>query len=227
MRLIGSNIIVTVIIALVVSSTGFTGGTAFGMIDADAYRNEAPVLGHKISIDAGFAETHQVSIQAPFEFYVPNRKGVEVFAAFPPETGEELVNLSFATADKKLIENLRLVGMTVPLSSEEERLDMVAKLLEEDVLPKLMNDLANPRFLGLRRTTLKGLEVVEAAARFDHPTRGPMYLWLVGILNPRGENSVLALSQIVPNLSEVHCYDDLGRKGMAAQALGTFKFLSN
>jgi hypothetical protein len=54
-----------------------------------------------------------------------------------------------------------------------------------------------------------------------------MYLWLVGILNPDGENSVLALGQIAANLSEVHGYDDLGRKGMIAQALGTFKFLSN
>lgn len=198
---------------------------AEGTVEIRNLNVDGLVIGKRMQIDQEFAAKYKTDVKSPFEFIIPKLEDVKVFAAFPPETGGEYIKISYAAADDKLIENLRFVNLTVPLVEKEKRLAMLNDLLVNRAIPMAVKGYANPKFMGSRRASINGLDAVEAAARFEDPAIGVMYVWLVGILDPESENGVMAMNQIAPTKSEVKTPKDIGKKGIAVKSISTFKFM--
>ena len=201
-------------------------GKAKGKIEFNVLRIDGLVIGKKIAIDEEFARKYKIEVKAPFEFIVPKETGVKIFAAFPPETGGEWTKISFATEDKKLIENLRFTSLTVPLGEESQRVAILQDLLVKKGMPKALKGYPKTKILGARPMKIKDLAGVEAIAAYEDPDVGLMFVWMVGILNPKSPNGVMAIVQINPKKSQVTQPADIGKKGIAAKSLSTFKFIT-
>lgn len=181
------------------------------------------VTGKKLSVDQAYARKYNKPVGAPFELIIPKIDGVEVFDAFPPKVGGEYFKISFATGKKKLIENLRIIGITVPMGPQDKRLASIKQLFVNQVFPMVLREGVNPQILAGRLAKIDGLDAVEAIAQFEDLREGRVFVWMVAIINPDSPACVLAVSQITSR-AEAKQPDDVGKNGITVKALSTFKF---
>ncbi len=193
-------------------------------VEAHVLKVEGLVIGKTLKVDQTYAQQYKRPVKAPFELIIPNIDGVQVFAAFPPKVGGEYFKISFATKNKELIENIRIIGMTIPLGSLEQRVATLKQLFVNQALPMALKDHVNPKILAGRMAKIHGLDAIEAIAQYDDLREGRIYVWLVGILNPDSPNCVLAMSQITSR-AEAKTSEDIGKKGITVKSLSTFKFI--
>jgi hypothetical protein len=196
-----------------------------GKLEVVPFNIQGLVVGTKLKFDQKYMEKYKVEVLAPFEFIAPKTKDVKVFAAWPPKTGGGYVKLSFAGPDKKLIENLQFVKMTIPMADLEKRAAITAEILAKQGMPTAFKGFKDPKYLGARQTKFKKYDGVEVAGTYVDPTIGPMIVWMVGILNPDSVNCIVAIANFNPSLSEVKSPADLGKTGIAAKAISTFKYI--
>lgn len=225
MKQILNGCLVAVILILILFVSARAEIKAEGETSVNPFKIEGGVIGRKISVDRAFAEKHQVEVPAPFEFIVPRDKNIAYFMAFPPEIkGAEYFRLSFATKEKKLVENLRMVDLTIPLVEREKRIRGTVLFLLKKALPMAFKGYEEPRYIGNRVGRVGPCDAVEVLGQYVDPAIGLVFVRLVAILNPDSEHAVLAVANINPALSEVKTPEDAARKGYTAKAIATFEF---
>ena len=229
-------IVMCAVLSLMLAANTVFAGEAkvTGKVEFVPFKVEGLIVGKKLVVDAAFGKKYNNPVNAPFECIVPREKGVKTFAAFPPDTGGSWIKLSFATEDKQLIENLQYTAATVPLENNagatlnmDQRLAVLENLLTKQGLPMGLKDYPKNKFLGARRTKIKDTPGVEVAAVFEDKDLGLMFMWMIGLLQPDSKHGVMAVSRMVASRSEVKKPEDIGRKGLAAKAVSTFKFISD
>lgn len=183
-------------------------------------------VGKTISIDAAFGKEHGIAVPAPFSFVVPlsPTKEYEVFADPAPKPGEAWMKINFATHERQLIENIQFVNMTVPMGDTKARLNAAARALVNEGLPDLIRGKANAGRDVVRAIKIADYDAVEVIAHFDDPDVGAMLGRMVGILNPKGADGVVAIANIALARVPVKTADDFART-RGGTLLAHFKYL--
>ena len=187
---------------------------------------EGLVIGKTLTIDKAFGEEHGVPVPAPFSFVVPlsPTKEYEVFVDPAPKPGEAWIKINFATSDRQLIENIQFVNLTVPMGDTKDRLNAAARALVNEGLPDLIRGKANAGRDVVRAIKIGDYAAAEVIAHFDDPDVGAMVGRMVGILNPDGPDSVVAIANVVLSRVPVKTADDFARTRGGA-LLANFKYL--
>jgi hypothetical protein len=185
---------------------------------------EGLVVGTTVRVDAAFGAKHGVKVPSPFEVVVPKTADVIALMDAAPKPGDSFVKFNFGTEDKKLVENIQFVPMTLPLEPEEQRLKVLAKLLAEKAFPKAVEKAKESKRLSVRKVDVNGIASVEVVGLWQSETEGKMYLRIVGMPHPRKPESVFAVANIVAAREEVPNPDDLPRT-RGGTVLRHFKYL--
>jgi hypothetical protein len=193
------------------------------VVDFNLFSVKNMVVGSTIKVDAAFAEKHDMDVPAPFSVIIPTSEDFFTAARFGPR-GDAYIKISFATNDKQLIDNMRLVTMTFPLVETEARLKLIAKLLGEQAFAMAVRGYDNPQRKGMRKLKIGRYDAVEVIGTYSDPRLGPMYVRLVGIPNPNSRFSVYTVSNIVARRTKVESADDLTSKTRSGRSLTTFQY---
>lgn len=199
--------------------------TAEGSVKFNLLSVEGLVVGTTLKVDADFAATHGVDVPAPFSILVPLADDVLELVDYVPE-GQDgpFLKLNFATEDRKLIENIQFVRMTIARGSAEERLNALAGLLANDVFGRATASYTESVRDIVRKTKVGDLEGVEVIGRYKDPNLGLMYLRIVGVFDPQGPHGVVSIANVVAAMQELPSANDFpGTRGGAA--IRHFRFL--
>ena len=171
-----------------------------------------------------FAEKYDMDVPAPFSVIIPTSEDFYTAAKFGPR-GDAYMKISFATGDRQLIDNLRLVTMSVPLAESVERLKLTAQMLAEQGFAMAVRGYDNPQSKGIRQIRIGKYDAVEVIGTYTDPELGLMYVRLVGIPNPDNPSSVFAVANVVAGRTEIGNAEDLTSKTRSGRALTTFRYL--
>ena len=185
---------------------------------------EGLVVGDTYSINTEFGENNGVDVPAPFRFMTPRQDGMQVVLEPPQEGSGELIKVNFTTEDRQLIENMRFVKMTLPMGDREERLQSMASVLANDGYKMAVSSYSEHEFIGVRETKIGDYDGVEAIGKYIDADLGLMYVRLIGVPNPDGPDSVVAVANIVASRVPLESLDDLART-FTGTALRHFEYL--
>jgi hypothetical protein len=185
---------------------------------------EGLVVGTTVRIDSAFAAKHGVTVASPFQVLVPKPTDELTLMDPAPKPGSSLVKFNFATKDRKLIENIQFVPMTLPLGPEEQRLKLLAKLLAGQAFPSAVAKAVESKRLGVRKVDINGIASVEVVGFWQSATEGKMYIRIVGIPHPRRPQSVFTVANVVAARQDVPTANDMPRT-RGGTVLRNFKYL--
>lgn len=185
------------------------------------------VVGDRLEIDDAFSERHNIPVPAPFSVLVPRENGIQRLAINAPEGPDgPFLKLSFTDQDKQLIENIRLIPMSVPMGTNPTaRINGLAQLMANQVYDQATAGYTKRSRDVVKLITLNGLPAVEVIGRYEDPEFGLMYLRIVGIPNPKGTESVFVVANVAHDSLELATPEDFGRT-RGGVMLREFKFLS-
>ncbi|MCF6303628.1 MAG: hypothetical protein L3J13_10625, partial [Devosiaceae bacterium] len=143
----------------------------------------------------------------------------------------EILTISFATGNKetpieerKLVENIRFVTMSLPLTDPTERLDNLATVIKNHIFVAATDGYEQIQYVGAKSSTVGDLIVLEAVGQYVDPSIGLMLLHIVGYPNPNNANSIFAVSSIVADKFEFSTYDDLSLTG-GGRTMASFEYI--
>lgn len=201
---------------------------AVGVVRGPGFKAEGVFMGTPLVLDETYTAKHELpALQAPFKVVVPKDSNL-YFLPGGKKTGvPELARLSIATEDKKAVEILRFVTMTVPLQrTPEDRLVVCANLLKTKALPQITSNYEQARQLDLYVTRIRGNDAVCLVAEMVKPGSGEAY-WVktVGVMPATSENGVMAFFMADKQLSEIKTQTDLQTKGFSQKVIHSLEFL--
>jgi hypothetical protein len=201
---------------------------AVGVVRGPGFKAEGVFMGTPLVLDESFTTRHELpGLLAPFKVVVPKDSNL-YFLPGGKKTGvPELARLSIATEDKKAVEILRFVTMTVPLQrTTEDRLVVCANLLKTKALPQIASNYEQARQLDIYVTRIRGNDAVCLVAEMVKLGSGESY-WVkaVGVLPTNSENSVMAFFMADKHLSEIKTQADLLTKGFSQKVIHSLEFL--
>ena len=199
--------------------------TAEGSVKFNLLSVEGLVVGTTLKVDADFAARHNVDVPAPFSILVPLADDVLELVDYMPEgPNGPFLKLNFATEDRKLIENIQFVRMTIAPGSAEERLNALAGLLANDVFGRATASYTESVRDIVRKTKVGDLDGVEVIGRYKDPNLGLMYLRIVGVYGSEAPHGVVSIANVVAAIQELPTPDDFPRT-RGGVAIKQFRFL--
>ncbi|WP_050029425.1 hypothetical protein [Verrucomicrobium sp. BvORR034] len=199
-----------------------------GVVRGPGFKAEGVFMGTPLVLDEAYAAKHDLpALQAPFKVVVPKDNNL-YFLPGGNKTGvPELARLSIATEDKKAVEILRFVTMTIPLQrTSEDRLVVCANLLATKAFPQITSNYEQARQLDLYVTRIRGNDAVCLVAEMVKPGSSESY-WVkaVGMMPANSENGVMAFFMADKQLSEIKTQADLLTKGFSQKVIHSLEFL--
>ena len=187
------------------------------------YTIEGAIVGTPLTVDDSFAAEHGGPRPgAPFRIIVPKGQNRKMAAG---SGGGEILSIGYSAADGSAREILRLTGLTVPMRSPEDRIQILA-----DLLIKQGPGLA---FTGWAKGKFEGIYVTRIGDRYDavtmqgwcsDPEKGYYFVRLCGIINPIKDAGVLAYVLIDPKLTGIEP-GDLTSMGDSLKIIHSIKFV--
>jgi hypothetical protein len=180
------------------------------------------VTGTALTVDAKFAATHKIAVQAPFSTLVPVSKTFQTLVVNAPKPGEAFAKVNFAALDgKTLLENIQFIPLQVPMGPLAQRLQQMATILSTTGVERTTAGKANPTVKMVRQIKSGPYDAVEVIGTYDSAANGLMYYRMVGILNPKSKDCVMTLSNVVGAKVKIVSADDFAmtRSGSATQFL--------
>lgn len=196
-----------------------------GKVKFQPFTVKGAVVGARVKIDDAYAKKYGIAVPAAFEFIVPKSDDVLIFPAYPSEKIKEYIKISFATKEKKLIENIRFANMAIPMGETEARLKTVAALLNKQGLPMALKGKQKAKVIGTRTGKYGKNDGVEVWAQYEEPAIGMVVMRLVGILNPDSKHCIFAFANVVPAVAGYKKLDEIGTQSINAKILGTVRFI--
>lgn len=183
------------------------------------------VTGSRFVADAKFAAQHKVGVSAPFEAIIPINAAFQTLSVPAPKPGVGIVKFNFASADgKRLLENIQMVPLTIPMLDAEARIQAAAKILSEDGVRMTTAGKQNPTRDVVRKTKVGPYDAVEVMGTYTSPDLGLMFYRMVGVINPKSENCVMLLANVVDREVKVPKPDDMAKTRSGA-VVQTFRYL--
>lgn len=185
-----------------------------------------------INLDEEFAAKNEgLEIRAPFKIHVTQQDGITPLYNVGDGTTGEILKISFTTGDRntpiserKLVENIRFVSMSLPLGDQSARLESLADLIGSQIYIAAVDGYEQNEYIGAKSSTFGDLVVIEAVGKYIDPSLGLMFLHIVGYPNPNDANSIFAVSSIVADKFEFETFDDLEFTG-GGRTLASFAYL--
>lgn len=180
-----------------------------------------------IKLDADYAKRYNKPVKAPIQINVPISKQFQNY--YDPKGGgprdTTTLKISFATKEKQVIENLRLVPVQIGMGEAELRIKTAGGLLAKQAWPDASKGYKDAKLLGLVKTKVNGADAAVAVGQMNSPTLGLLYVRMVLILNPKDRHSILAFVTINPKLSAANKPNLLHKEGITYKAIESIKFL--
>lgn len=201
---------------------------AVGAVRGPGFKAEGVIMGTPLVLDGAYTAKHELPpLQAPFKVVVPKDNHLYFLPGGKKSGVPELARLSIATEDKKAVEILRFVTMTVPLQrTTEDRLVVCANLLKSKALPQITSNYEQARQLDLYATRIRGNDAVCLVAEMVKPGSGEAY-WVktVGVMPPNSESGVMAFFMADKQLSDIKTQADLMNRGFSQRVIHSLEFL--
>ena len=194
------------------------------------FKQESVTLlpGVVMAIDEAFAaQNENKAPDVPFTIIVPTGKNLS-FLPGGKKTGiAELVQLGTALPDKRVIEQLRLAGFSVPLLPDPaDRLKLCAQMLKIHGQTLATKDFKDLRFVDTYATKIGGYDAVCLHGQMTKVPGNEQYaVKLAGILHPTQKGGVLAFLMADTKLSPVKKPEELGAKGLGLTIIHSVKFI--
>jgi hypothetical protein len=199
------------------ASASATGQVQFNILSVQGLVTGAPIL-----VDAKFGQTHKVAVPAPFRTLAPMHASFQTLVVNAPKPGTAFLKLNFTTPDgKTLLENLQFVPLEVPMGPVEQRLQQVSGLLTTVGVQRTTEGKANPTVKIVRHIKSGPYDAVEVIGTYETLNSGLTYYRMVGIVNPKSKDCVMALSNVIASRVNVVSADDFPktRAGVATAQL--------
>ena len=196
--------------------------TASGKVEFNILSVQGLVTGVPIRIDAKFGKDNFVAVPAPFSTIAPMHSSFQTFAVNAPKPGTAFLKLTFAAPDgKTFLENVQFVPLEIPMGPAEQRLKQASELLSTTGVQRTTEGKKNPTLKVVRPIKLGPYDAIEVIGTYDSDTSGPMYYRMVGILNPKSKDCVMALSNVASSKVQVVTAEDFAktRSGAATSAV--------
>ncbi|MCB9994354.1 MAG: hypothetical protein H6873_11945 [Hyphomicrobiaceae bacterium] len=177
-----------------------------------------------INIDKAYTDQYGGNAPAPFRLYVPETGGVTPLYHTPEAGFDTLIQISFVTEDRKLVENIRFTPMTIGTGSLDERQQVMLQLMRDNVFKGFTDGYEDVNYVGARATKVNTYDAVEVLGIYTDPDFGKMYLRIVGILNPDSEDTVFAIANVASEQMSLPTPDDFD-KTRGGYVLSKFEFL--
>jgi len=190
-------------------------------VSIGALNIEGLTTGKSYIFDQGYTQYYDVEVPAPFEIVVPTVDGINNIAV-PKPGGTAIAQFYFLTPDEQVRSNIQFVPMTVDMADTEQRLEWTMPLLQRFFQQQVPDGVRNA-IDGARKITDGPYPAAELVGRYETEDDGVVIVRIVAILNPQGEDAIVAIilgSANVLGLKDVSgIYETL-----ASQTLDSFRF---
>mgnify|MGYP000144408327 CR=1 FL=1 len=182
------------------------------------------------NFDEAYTSKYGIPVPTPFSISVPIRSDVKMIADGKPDDGG-FAKFTFAVEDQGnliLLENIKIVKATVPIPTDAEnpeavRIQIAAKLLQEQAFPSAVKGFQSPEILALEKYEFDNSRGVQLIGRYVDPSIGPMLLRLTINLNPDHPVSYLTVANMNLSLVPVSNGDTL-RQTITARVANGLKY---
>lgn len=199
---------------------------AAGKLEFKVLSVQGLVIGSPIRVDAKFGKDNFVAVPAPFTTVAPMHASFQTSVVNAPKPGTAFLKLNFAGPDgKTLLENVQFVPLEVPMGPAEQRIKQAADVLSTTGVQRTTDGKKNPTLKLVRQIKVGPYDAVEVVGTYDSDTLGLMYYRMVGILNPKSKDCVMALSNVVSAKVQVVTADDFA-KTRSGVAIDNLRFLT-
>lgn len=196
-----------------------------GEISITPFSVKGLTISKTYKIDADFGKKHGRDVPAPYRFDVPVSDSFTPWFNTPQKGDSTQLKISFATKEKQLIENIRFIPFTVDLKEKNERVKATANLLANEGFQMATKGFSDVKRLGVVQADIAGYDAVVVVGQYTDPSLGPMFVRLVGILNPDAEDCVMMVANFNPKLSAANAPDKLHLDGITYKVIESFRYL--
>ena len=180
---------------------------------------------HGFKVDQAFSKKYGVPVAAPFQLTAPTDESYKMIAQAAPKPGNAIIKVNYGTHDNKFLENVQAISTTIRMVDPEQRLKITAKLISEQVFLAMVRGHQNAKKLGLRKLKIGPYVAAELIGSYVTKEFGPMYIRIVGILNPKGPASILTVANIVAAHVTIKTANGFVEKIKSGGAMTTFRYL--
>ncbi|PVB59629.1 hypothetical protein [Labrenzia sp. 011] len=181
---------------------------AEGSVNLTPFEARGISLSTIYSVDADFADKHQVDVPVAFSLAAPRRQGQKISAQAKPSGGGP-IKIYFTTddAERNIFSSLQIVTYTLKTDDPDMRLK-VGDHLAVELLKKLGAD--QDTRLNVRREVLIGnLPAAEIVGSFVNKEGDRLIVRLVALARPETRNGIIGIAVGHPRQGRIRKVDDI------------------
>lgn len=162
---------------------------------------------------AHFDQHRSTPAQLYFDFLLPQDSDA-LHVVVQPANDPAYMTIFLGQPEGALVETVAFLNLPVPEASTEQRLGAIARAMQDVFFPMLTQRHVEPSIMQISELTLGDYPAVELLGRYvegGERGRGQMYVRMLGILPPAGENTLLAYSLMNAAILQPETTTDLAR----------------
>lgn len=194
----------------------FTAALCLAVSPASAF-DVREILGSSGTLNAGmnahFDQHRSTPAQLYFDFLLPqDSDALQVIVR--PGDDPSYLTVFLGQPEGALVETVSFLNIPVPEVETEQRLGGIARAMQDMFFPMLTERHVEPSIMHISELTLGDYPAVELLGRYvegGERGRGQIYVRMLGILPPAGENTLLAYSLMNASILKPETTTDLAR----------------
>lgn len=162
-------------------------------------------------MNAHFDQSRTSPAQLYFDFLLPDDSD-ELLVVVEPGDAPSYMSIYLGQPEGSLIETIGFLNIPVPEFAASQRLGGLARAMEDMFFPMLTDQHSEADILRLRQLTLRDYHAVELFGRYHEGGargRGLIYVRMLGILPPSGEDTLLMYSTMNAAILQPETTSDL------------------
>ncbi len=174
-------------------------------------------------MNAAFDQNRSSPAQLYFDFLIPEDSDA-LRVIVQPGDAPSYMTIFLGQPDGALVETVAFLNIPVPEVETEQRLGGLARAMRDTFFPMLTQQHAEPSVMRISEATLGPYPAVELLGRYQEggeTGRGLIYVRMLGVLPPSGENTLLLYSLMNAGILQPETTRDLtnGFGGHIARSL--------
>lgn len=162
-------------------------------------------------MNAYFDQSRTSPAQLYFDFLLPDDSD-ELLVVVEPGDAPSYMSIYLGQPQGSLIETIGFLNIPVPVVSASQRLGGLARAMDDMFFPMLTNQHSEAEIIRMRELTLHDYHAVELIGRYHEGGergRGQMFVRMLGILPPSGEDTLLMYSTMNAAILQPETTEDL------------------
>ncbi len=174
-------------------------------------------------MNAHFDQSRTSPAQLYFDFLLPDDSD-ELMVIVQPGNAPSYMSIFLGQPEGSLVETVSFLNIPVPEVETEQRLGGLARAMQDTFFPMLTSRHSEASIMRISELTLRNDPAVELLGRYHEggeAGRGLIYVRMLGILPPSGENTLLLYSLMNASILQPETAEDLanGFGGYIARSL--------